>query len=91
MKKNNIHIQVARRIERLPAYLFGQINHAKMEKRQAGVDIIDLGMGNPTDPTPAPVVEKLREAVLDPRNHRYSVSIGVPNLRLEAAKLYQGL
>ncbi len=89
MKKSGNPIQVARRIERLPAYLFGQINHAKTAKRRAGADIIDLGMGNPTDPTPQPVVEKLREAVLDPRNHRYSVSIGVPNLRLEAAKLYQ--
>ncbi|HUV38498.1 MAG TPA: aminotransferase class I/II-fold pyridoxal phosphate-dependent enzyme, partial [Planctomycetota bacterium] len=79
----------ARRMDRLPPYLFGQINAAKTVKRRAGVDVIDLGMGNPTDPTPEPIVEKLREAVLDPRNHRYSVSIGVPNLRLEVARLYK--
>jgi len=86
MKKPEI--TPAGRIERLPPYLFGQINTAKTAKRRAGADIIDLGMGNPADPTPAPIVEKLREAVLDPRNHRYSVSIGVRNLRREAAKLY---
>ncbi len=86
MKKPQI--TVARRMERLPPYLFGEINAAKIVKRRAGVDIIDLGMGNPTDATPAPIVEKLREAALDPRNHRYSVSVGVRNLRLEAAKLY---
>ena len=86
MKKPGI--TVARRLDRLPPYLFGQINTAKIAKRRAGTDVIDLGMGNPTDPTPTAVVEKLREAVLDPRNHRYSVSVGVPNLRREAAKLY---
>jgi len=86
MKKPEI--TVARRMDRLPPYLFGQINAAKIAKRRAGVDVIDLGMGNPTDPTPAPVVEKLREAARDPRNHRYSVSIGVQNLRREAAGLY---
>ena len=82
-------IEVARRIDRLPPYLFGEINAAKIAKRRAGVDVIDLGMGNPTDPTPEPIVEKLREAVLDPRNHRYTVSIGVPNLRREVTKLYK--
>jgi alanine-synthesizing transaminase len=87
MNKPEIH--VAGRIHRLPPYLFAQINNAKVAKRHAGVDIIDLGMGNPTDPTPDVVVEKLREAALDPRNHRYSVSIGIPNLRLECAKLYR--
>lgn len=79
----------ARRIQRLPPYLFGQINAAKIAKRRMGIDVIDLGMGNPNDPTPPPVVEKLREAVLDARNHRYTVSIGIPNLRREAAKLYR--
>jgi len=82
-------VTVARRMDRLPPYLFGQINAAKIAKRRDGVDIIDLGMGNPTDPTPEPIVEKLREAARDPRNHRYSVSIGVPNLRAEVARLYR--
>src|SRR5256885_7496463 len=56
---------VPQRISRLPPYLFGRINKMKYEKRVAGVDIIDLGMGNPTDPTPDSVVEKLAEAAKD--------------------------
>ena len=73
-------IDVSQRISRLPPYLFGRINKMKYEKRVAGVDIIDLGMGNPTDPTPECVVSKLAEAALDPRNHRYSVSNGIAGL-----------
>ena len=83
-------IQPSQRISRLPPYLFGKINALKHAKRQQGVDIIDLGMGNPTDPTPEPVVEKLREAVLDPRNHRYSLlSKGMLNLRRDVARHYR--
>jgi alanine-synthesizing transaminase len=82
-------IPVADRLKRLPPYLFGKINALLYQKRREGVDIIDLGMGNPTDPPPDEVTEKLREAVLDPRNHRYSVSIGVYNLRRELARLYE--
>jgi len=77
------------RIERLPPYLFARINKMKYEKRVAGVDIIDLGMGNPTDPTPEPIVNKLRDAALDPRNHRYSVSHGIAGLRKEVANKYR--
>jgi alanine-synthesizing transaminase len=81
-------IDVSSRISRLPPYLFGRINKMKYEKRVAGIDIIDLGLGNPTDPTPTCVVEKLSEAALDPRNHRYSVSNGIAGLRKEVAKKY---
>src|SRR4028118_2294246 len=81
-------IDVSPRISRLPPYLLGRINKMKYEKRVAGVDIIDLGMGNPTDPTPEPIVKKLSEAALDPRNHRYSVSNGIAGLRREVAKKY---
>src|ERR1700709_2224065 len=77
------------RISRLPPYLFGRINKMKYDKRVAGIDIIDLGMGNPTDPTPECVVSKLSEAALDPRNHRYSVSNGIAGLRKEVAKKYK--
>jgi alanine-synthesizing transaminase len=69
--------------------LFARINKMKYEKRVAGVDIIDLGMGNPTDPTPESVVKKLAEAARDPRNHRYSVSTGIAGLRREVAKKYK--
>ena len=82
-------IQVSPRIHRLPPYLFGRINALKHKKRQQGIDIIDLGMGNPTDPTPEPIVEKLCEAARDPRNHRYSVSTGLFNLRRDVARHYK--
>jgi alanine-synthesizing transaminase len=87
--QNNFKIEVADRIKRLPPYLFGRINKMKYEKRVNNIDIIDLGMGNPTDPTPESVVKKLQEAALDPRNHRYSVSNGVAGLRREVAKKYK--
>jgi alanine-synthesizing transaminase len=89
MNNQPFKVDVSTRILRLPPYLFGRINKMKYEKRVAGVDIIDLGMGNPTDPTPESVVKKLAEAARDPRNHRYSVSNGVLGLRKEVAKKYQ--
>ena len=89
MSNQPFKIDVSQRISRLPPYLFGRINKMKYEKRVAGVDIIDLGMGNPTDPTPECVVSKLAEAALDPRNHRYSVSNGIAGLRKEVAVKYR--
>jgi len=81
-------IDVADRVKRLPPYLFGKINSLKYQKRRAGIDVIDLGMGNPTD-VPSPlVIDKLCEAVHDERNHRYSVSNGLFNLRREVALRY---
>lgn len=84
-------IDVADRLLRLPPYLFGQLNQMKYEKRCAGVDIIDLGMGNPLEPAPQKIIDKLCEAANDPRNHRYSASAGVFNLRREMARLYERL
>jgi alanine-synthesizing transaminase len=84
-------IEPATRIKRLPPYLFGRLNALKLSKRQAGADIIDLGMGNPSDGAPPIVIEKLAEAAKDPRNHRYSASRGVKNLRGEIAKRYAKL
>jgi alanine-synthesizing transaminase len=81
-------INVADRVKRLPPYLFGKINELKYRKRRAGVDVIDLGMGNPTDVPEPLVIEKLCEAVQDARNHRYSVSNGLYNLRREVALRY---
>jgi alanine-synthesizing transaminase len=82
-------IEPAQRITRLPPYMFGRLNALKLAKRQAGVDIIDLGMGNPSDPAPQIVIDKLCEAARDPRNHRYSASKGIKNLRAEVAKKYE--
>ncbi len=82
-------IEPAQRIKRLPPYLFGRLNALKLTKRQAGADIIDLGMGNPSDPAPQIVVDKLCEAANDPRNHRYSAVKGIKNLRKEVAIKYE--
>ena len=81
-------IPVAERMRRLPPYLFGKINKLKYEKRVQGVDVIYLGMGNPTDAPDPLICEKLAEALKDPRNHRYSVSSGIDNLRREVAIRY---
>jgi alanine-synthesizing transaminase len=81
-------IDVADRVKRLPPYLFGKINDLKYRKRRAGVDVIDLGMGNPTDVPEPLVIDKLCEAARDERNHRYSVSNGLYNLRREVALRY---
>jgi alanine-synthesizing transaminase len=82
-------IEPAQRIKRLPPYLFGRLNALKLAKRQAGVDIIDLGMGNPSDPTPQIIIDKLCEAAQDRRNQRYSASRGIEGLRREIAKKYE--
>src|SRR5215469_8205852 len=84
-------IDVADRVKRLPPYLFGKINALKYQKRRAGIDVIDLGMGNPTDVPDPSVIEKLCEAAHDERNHRYSVSNGLYNLRREVALRYSRL
>ena len=81
-------IEVAARVKRLPPYLFGKINELKYRKRRQGIDVIDLGMGNPTDAPNPLIVEKLVEAARDPRNHRYSASNGLINLRREVAARY---
>jgi len=78
-----------RRIGSLPPYVFATINELKLEARRRGEDIIDLGFGNPDIPSPPEAVEKLREAALNPRNHRYSSSRGIPNLRKAVADRYQ--
>jgi alanine-synthesizing transaminase len=82
-------IEFAERVKQLPPYLFGKINELKSRKRKEGADVIDLGMGNPTDPPDPQIIEKLCEAARDDRNHRYSVATGVYNLRREVAKKYE--
>ena len=78
-----------RRIERFPPYVFSIVNDLKLTARRAGEDIIDLGMGNPDIPTPEPVVAKLKEAVDNGRNHRYSSSKGIPKLRRAICDHYE--
>ncbi len=77
------------KLNRLPPYVLAEVTDLRHAARRAGEDIIDLGMGNPDLPTPPHVVEKICEAARNPRNHRYSASRGVPNLRTAACEWYQ--
>ena len=94
---NLTHIQVVQelvmqefhRISRLPPYVFNIVNDLKAKARAAGEDIIDFGMGNPDQPTPQHIVDKLIEAVHRPDTHRYSVSKGIPRLRKAICNWYK--
>lgn len=77
------------RINRLPPYVFNTMSQLKTEARARGEDIIDFGMGNPDQPTPPHIVNKLIEAVQRPDTHRYSMSKGIPRLRRAMASWYQ--
>ena len=77
------------RISKLPPYVFAVVNEMKAKLRAAQHDVVDLGMGNPDGATPRPIVSKLIEAARDPRNHRYSMSRGIPKLRLEITRRYK--
>ena len=76
------------RIRRLPPYVFAEVNRMKAQARGRGEDIIDLGMGNPDQPTPKHIVDKMIETARDPRAHRYSLSRGIPGLRRALAGYY---
>jgi len=78
-----------RRINGLPPYVFAAINELKANARHAGADVVDLGFGNPDLPSPDLAVEKLAEAAHQAKNHRYSASKGIPNLRGAIASLYE--
>jgi alanine-synthesizing transaminase len=77
------------RIKRLPPYVFAEVNAMKARARAAGEDIIDLGMGNPDQPTPPHIVAKMIEAVQNPKTHRYSQSRGIPGLRKAISAYYK--
>ena len=85
----NFNIEQFTRMRRLPPYVFAQVNALKMERRRAGEDIIDLGMGNPDVPTPQHIVDKLVEAAQKSHNHRYSASRGITKLRYAIAGWYK--
>jgi alanine-synthesizing transaminase len=77
------------RVRRLPPYVFAEVNAMKAKARAAGRDIIDLGMGNPDQPTPQHIIDKLVEVAQDPKAHRYSMSRGIPGLRRAQAAYYE--
>ena len=81
-------IRVADRISHLPPYLFARINPLTYQKRRAGNDVIDMSMGNPSDPPSQRVIDKLSEAANDPRNHGYAPALGIMSLRREVASRY---
>ena len=82
-------MQGFRRMDRLPPYMFKVVDKLKIDLRREGVDIVDLGMGNPDLPTPRHIVEKLIEAAEKPQNYRYSASAGITKLRLAIADWYK--
>ena len=86
--QKEFRVRFASRVDRLPPYMFGRINNLLYQKRRAGDDVIDLGMGNPSDPPDPMVIEKLASAAADTGNHGYSKSNGITNLRRELASKY---
>ena len=82
-------IKWAERIEQLPPYLFAEIDRKKNELVEKGVDVIDLGVGDPDIPTPEHIVESLREAAGNPEHHRYPSYVGMPSFRRAAADWYE--
>ena len=77
------------RIQRLPPYVFAEVNAMKAAARARGEDIVDLGMGNPDGAPPPHVIAKLAEVAAKPTSHRYSASKGIPGLRKAQAAYYQ--
>lgn len=84
-----LNLKKAKRINELPPYLFAEIDRRKREVLARGVDLIDLGVGDPDIPTPAQVIEKLIEGASKPANHRYPNSAGLPEFRQAVAGWYQ--
>ncbi|OGP49860.1 MAG: LL-diaminopimelate aminotransferase [Deltaproteobacteria bacterium RBG_13_43_22] len=82
-------IQPADRLKQLPPYLFMEIDRLKVEVQAKGVDIIDLGVGDPDLPTPAHILNRLNQAALDPKNHRYPSYSGMNDFRKVVASWYQ--
>jgi LL-diaminopimelate aminotransferase len=81
--------KLSKKLEALPPYLFVEIDRAKRKARAQGRDIIDLGVGDPDQPTPGHIIEKLSAAAHDPANHRYALDQGMPGLRQAIAKWYE--
>ena len=89
LRKKTISIESPERLKKLPPYLFVEVDKKKRELRAKGKDVIDLGVGDPDLPTPDFVIEALHEAARDPRNHRYALDQGLPELREAFARWFQ--
>lgn len=84
-----MRIEKAKRIDQIPPYLFAEIDKKKQEMRKKGVDLIDLGIGDPDLPTPKLVIERLKTAAENPRNHRYPPYEGMIEFRTAVARWYE--
>ncbi len=84
-----MRIQKARRVEEIPPYLFAEIDRKKAEMRRKGMDLIDLGIGDPDIPTPQPIIERLKKAAENPKHHRYPSYEGMIEFRTAVAQWYQ--
>lgn len=82
-------IELAKRIDQIPPYLFAEIDKRKEEMRKKGIDLIDLGIGDPDLPTPKPIIERLKKAAENPRNHRYPSYEGMIEFRTAVAQWYE--
>jgi LL-diaminopimelate aminotransferase len=85
--KGKKRTEMAARLQALPLYLFAELDRKKTALRAKGVDLIDLGVGDPDIPTPKRIIERMREAILDPRSHRYPSYEGLREFR-EAVSLW---
>jgi len=84
-----MRIEMARRIDQIPPYLFAEIDKRKEEMRKKGIDLIDLGIGDPDLPTPKPIIERLKKAAENPKNHRYPSYEGMIEFRTAVAQWYE--
>jgi len=84
-----MNFKVSRRLQNLPPYLFLEIDKAKRKARQEGRDIIDLGVGDPDEPTPQFIIDALYRAAQDPASHRYALDQGMPDFRQAIANWYR--
>ena len=84
-----MNIEISERLKNLPPYLFLEIDRAKRKAMQEGRDIIDLGIGDPDQPTPQFIIDALNEAANDPSTHRYALDSGLSELRQEIASWYK--
>ncbi|MGB9629546.1 MAG: LL-diaminopimelate aminotransferase [Thermodesulfobacteriota bacterium] len=82
-------IELAKRIDQIPPYLFAEIDRKKEEMKREGIDLIDLGIGDPDLPTPKPIIERLKKGAEDPRNHRYPSYEGMIEFRMAIAQWYE--
>jgi LL-diaminopimelate aminotransferase len=88
-RENRMRIEMAKRIDQIPPYLFAEIDKRKEEIRKKGIDLIDLGIGDPDLPTPKAIIERLKKAAENPKNHRYPSYEGMIEFRTAVARWYE--